>query len=246
MLGNRIFNLNSILLLLILSFFCVILWRSYYLDRAIKFSHESGFYDDSFNLVLESELTNYSIYYTLDGSKPNITSLKYNEPLFIDGNNDNQNSLIPTTPLEGSDHLHNFIWLPPKDVKKATIINFALFKHGVQISPVYHKTYFVDNNFIHDYQFPVISLVTDSLNLFDFEYGIYVPGKKHLEDGFNYFAVGNYHNRGIDWERKSHVTYFNDAGDLGFQTYVGIRMRGYSSASFPQKSLNLYFKKFRK
>ena len=221
----------------------IIVWRYYYLDRDIKISHESGFYNDNFHLVLESNLKNYSIHYTLDGSIPKKSSSLYQKPILIDGDNNNNYSLIPTTPLEGSDHLHQFIWLPPEKVKKSTIINFALFKHGIQISPVYHKTYFIDNNFIHDYQFPVISLITKSQNLFDFEYGIYVPGKKHIQDGFNFFAVGNYHNRGIEWERKSNIAYFNDTGDLAFQTDVGVRMRGYSSASFPQKSLNLYFKK---
>ena len=123
--------------------------------------------------------------------------------------------------MEGADHLYKFIWWEPKEIKKTTIINFALFKNGFQISPVYHKTYFVNNDFIHDYQFPVISLITDSLNLFDFYNGIYVPGKKHEEDGFNYFAVGNYHNRGSDWERKANITYFNDIGEIAFQTDVG-------------------------
>ena len=236
------FNSIRTLLIFIISILLILFWRFYYLDRVVEFSHESGFYDDSFELILESNLNHYSIHYTLDGSKPKITSPLYQEPILIDGNNNNSNSLIPTTPLEGADHLYKFIWWEPKEIKKTTIINFALFKNGFQISPVYHKTYFVNNDFIHDYQFPVISLITDSLNLFDFDNGIYVPGKKHEQDGFNYFAVGNYHNRGSDWERKANITYFNDIGEIAFQTDVGVRIRGYSSASFPQKSFNVYFK----
>ena len=223
-------------------FVFIIVWRLYYLNRELDFSHESGFYDTSFNLVLESDLKSYSIRYTLDGSIPRLTSTLYETPIFIDGSNQNNNSLIPTTPLEGADHLYKFIWLPPKEVKKATIIKFALFKNGFQIGPIYTKTYFVNNHFIHDYQFPVISLITDSTNLFDFNNGIYVPGQKHEADGFNYFAVGNYHNRGRDWERSVHLTLLDNTGKIGFETNAGVRMRGYSSASFPQKSFNIYFR----
>ena len=240
---KNFFNPFNFFLLFIIILLFIVIWRSYYLGRLIEFSHESGFYNEIFELVLESDLKHYSIYYTLDGSTPKNTSLLYQKPILIDGDNNNNNSFIPTTPLEGEDHLYKFIWLAPKEVKKTTIINFALFKNGFQISPIYHKTYFINDDFLHDYQFPVISFITDSENLFDFERGIYVPGKKHEQDGFNYFAVGNYHNRGREWERRVNMTYFNNIGELAFQTDVGVRMRGFSSASFPQKSFNIYFKK---
>ena len=145
----------------------------------------------------------------MDGSDPNHRSQLYKNPVSIDGSNANNHSFIPSTPLDGPDHLYKFIWLAPKEVSKNSIIRFALFKHGFRISPIYSKTYFVQNNFIDNYSLPVISLITDSLNLFDFNTGIYVPGKKHEEDGFNYWALGNYHNRGVDWERDIHITYFN-------------------------------------
>ena len=243
MLTNKLFNSYKTLSLSIIVVVSIILmWRMYYLNSVIEFSHESGFYESSFNLVLKSNLNSYSIYYTMDGSEPNHQSQLYKNPIFIDGSNANNHSFIPSTPLDGPDHLYKFIWLAPKEVSKNSIIRFALFKHGFRISPVYSKTYFVQNNLIDNYSLPVISLITDSLNLFDFNTGIYVPGKKHEEDGFNYWALGNYHNRGVDWERDIHITYFNANKKIGFQTNAGIRMRGFSSASFPQKSFNIYFK----
>ena len=89
---------------------------------------------------------------------------------------------------------------------------------------------------------PIISLVTDSLNLFDYDTGIYIPGKSFDEEGFSWWSNGNYHNRGELWERDVHITFIKDSGQIGFETNAGIRMRGYGSTCFPQKSFNIYFR----
>ena len=88
-----------------------------------------------------------------------------------------------------------------------------------------------------------MSLTTDSLNLFDYDTGIYIPGKRFDEDGFSWFPIGNYHNKGSEWERDVHITYFERDGSIGFESNAGVRMRGMGSASNPQKSLTIYFRK---
>jgi len=75
---------------------------------------------------------------------------------------------------------------------------------------------------------PTISLVTDALNLFDPDIGIY----------------SNADQQGADWERPASVELINPDGTPGFQVNAGLRIRGgYSrSSTNPKHSLRLFFK----
>ncbi len=210
----------------------------------ISCSHKSGFYKNDFYLTLTSSDANLEIYYTLNGEIPTKNSLLYSSPLHIESNIffPNNISTIPTTPLEGPDQLNDFIWKEPGNVYKANIIRFASFDDNNMKSQVNSKTYFVDPEIDNHYTFPIISIITNSLNLFDYETGIYIPGKTFDENGFDYWPSGNYHNRGREWERDIHISYFENNGTIGFETDAGMRMRGYGSASNPQKSFGVYFR----
>ncbi|RLD57826.1 MAG: hypothetical protein DRJ05_09070, partial [Bacteroidetes bacterium] len=213
-------------------------------SNGIYCSYPSGFYPEGFNLSLTQANENYSIYYTLDGKTPTSNSYLYSSPLSISNNSSSPNniSLIPTTPLEGPSVLEYFIWKEPENVYKANVIRFASFDGDIRKSAVYTKTFFVDPNMENRYTFPIISLVTDSLNLFEYDTGIYIPGKTFDENGWNGWPSGNYHHKGIYWERDIHISYFENDGAIGFETNAGMRMRGYGSASMPQKSFNVYFR----
>ena len=78
--------------------------------------------------------------------------------------------------------------------------------------------------------------------MFDYENGIYIPGRRHDDDGWAWWPHGNYHNRGIEWEREMHISYFQENGELVLDTDAGMRMRGLGSTSNPQKSFNVYFR----
>jgi hypothetical protein len=207
-------------------------------------SHNSGFFSSTFNVTLTPSNSDCNIYYTTNGSLPSINSKLYTEPIEIKNNNNLEPniSLIPTTPLEGPYQLYSFIWKVPESVYCTNVLRFAAFKNDTIKSNVYSRTYFVDPHINERYTFPIISIITDSLNLFDYDTGIYVPGYYFDSLGFNWWPIGNYHNKGVDWEREAHLCYFENVGTLGFETDIGIRMRGFGSTSNPQKSFNLYFR----
>ena len=213
-------------------------------NTGIYNAHTSGFYNNSFELDLIKLNKNQQIHYTLNGEIPTINSYMYTHPINISNNSQTPYSIsgIPTTPLSGPSHLYDFIWQVPTSVYKCNVVRYAAFEQGILQGKIYSKTYFVDSGVNNKYEIPIVSIITDSLNLFDYDTGIYVPGKRFDEDGFNWWPVGNYHNRGLLWERDVHITLLTHFGGIGFETNAGMRMKGYGSASNPQKSFNVYFR----
>lgn len=69
----------------------------------------------------------------------------------------------------------------------------------------------------------VISIVTDSSNLYDSQKGIFT----------------NFENSGKEWERPANLQLFN-GGNYSFEQNVGIRVHGGYTRRFEQKSLNIY------
>ncbi|MEA3445405.1 MAG: CotH kinase family protein, partial [Bacteroidota bacterium] len=107
---------------------------------------------------------------------------------------------------------------------------------------VYCKTFFVNYNSVNN-NFPFVSIVTDSLNLFDNDSGIFIPGKYYDETGWDsWWPAGNYSLKGNEWERAVHFDFFTGNKELQIATNAGIRMHGCGSLTFPQKSFKLYFR----
>ncbi|MEA3444347.1 MAG: chitobiase/beta-hexosaminidase C-terminal domain-containing protein, partial [Bacteroidota bacterium] len=205
---------------------------------------ESGFYMQAFMLELFCPDTNKVVYYSLDGSDPTLSSLIYNKPILISttANNPENISNIPTTPLSGPGRLNDYIWKYPNlRVKKAIVVKYRSFINDVAASKVYCKTFFVNYNSVNN-NFPFVSIVTDSLNLFDNDSGIFIPGKYYDETGWDsWWPAGNYSLKGNEWERAVHFDFFTGNKELQIATNAGIRMHGCGSLTFPQKSFKLYF-----
>ncbi len=214
------------------------------LGESINFSHPSGYYADPFLLTLSVSNANQKIYYTLNGDNPTSQDLLYWEPIIIEKRTEGDFlfSAIPTTPLDGNPILNDFVWKPSVQVQTNNVVRFAAFENGEIQSPIFTKNYFIGNELANKYSFPVINITSDSLNLFGFESGIYIPGKRFEENGFIFYPEGNYLNEGRDWERDAHISYFEKDGKLGFESNVGIRMHGNGSTAFPQKSFKIYFR----
>jgi len=201
-----------------------------------EFSKPPGYYSSDFTLHLEHPDPDARIYYTRDGSVPGDTSRLYSESDSIsirDRNQDPNNlSIIPTN------HITSGIrrWISPEGlVSKGTTVRARAFVAGVESETV-TATYFVSGERFPFDTLPVLSITTDSLNLFGYKDGIYVPGINYTgSDG-----SGNYVGRKIEWERPASLEWFDHAGNLEFQQDIGIRIHGGFSRRFAQKSLRLY------
>ena len=206
----------------------------------IEFSHDGGFYTSPFPLTLASLSLTDSIYYTFDGSVPHPDSagtFLYSAPIeIIDATVfPNNISMIPTTPNPNG---YMPIWSPPNgNLYKAMVLRALAFSNKLPCSKVITNTYFVDNSIFEKFTMPVFSLVTDSLNLFAYDSGIYVPGQ--FWDS-TIIKSGNYFQTGIEWEKEIHLEYFSSNGQTLLDQDAGVRMHGDLSLTAPQKSLNLY------
>ena len=96
------------------------------------------------------------------------------------------------------------------------------FQDTTPVSTVYSKTYFIENK--RKYSFPVISIITDSLNFFQEDSGIYIIGNNT-----------NYSKRGRSWERLAHLEYFDVDGKSQLKQNIGIRIHGNWGRAFPQR-----------
>lgn len=159
-----------------------------------------------------------AIYYTLDGSTPTLESYCYTEPIKVTAEAELQ----------------------------VVVIRASLLKDGVMQEPI-TRTYFVGENVDSRYTTKVVSIVTDEENLYDYETGIFVPGKVYddwLAAGGNPEAEdhtkdGNYKQRTDDWIRDAHVEVFSQQGTKLVDIDAGISVAGSASASYPIKSVNI-------
>ncbi len=209
------------------------------------FSKRSGFYNSQFNLKLTAE-EGATIYYTTDGSVPTTSSKKYSSFITIKDIS-NQRAVLtykkPTT-VGGDEQL------PKREFEKATIIRAIAVDKSGKKSDVATATYFIGEDIAKKYaNVRVISVVADPDDLYDYNKGIYVPGKTFDDwrkenpgaelDGS---AQGNYNQRGSEWERPAHIDYFSSSSKLEFSEDVGIRTHGGWSRNTTQKSLRFYFR----
>jgi len=207
------------------------------------FSHQGGFYTDEFYLTLSTDHPDAIIRYTLDGSEPDYTSTIYATPILVKSRTGDPNvlSIIDNT---------SPWWAPPLgEVFKSTVIRAKLFIQDTLVMKTATHTYFVDSDIFSKYNVPVISLTTDSVNLFDYLKGIYVKGKIYDDwvadnpnDTTTLWIPANYLMRGDKWERPVHIEFFEKDGTPGFRCDAGLRTHGGASRLFMQKALRLNFR----
>ncbi|MDA3844315.1 MAG: CotH kinase family protein, partial [Candidatus Kapabacteria bacterium] len=201
---------------------------------SLTFSHNPGYYTEPFDLTIKTDRTGGIIRYTRDGSVPDANSPAVSSPLRMDERTDTPNSIseIKTS---------RFYIKPAEEINKINVIRAAVFVDGIRTSPIESRSYIVDPQIYDRYKLPIVSLITDSLNLFDDQLGIYVAGASYSKDDPDF--SGNYYMRGDFWEKPMHIEFFSPDGQLGFAQNTGVRIHGNMSRRKPQKSFKLYARK---
>lgn len=163
-------------------------------------SRESGFYDEPFDLTMAADF-GQEVWYTTDGSEPAPgagTSKRYTGAIRVEdiSSSPNQYSSIDTITIPNN-------YTPEEPVDKAVVIRaIAATSEGTEESRIVTATYFVGYQNRTEYQnVPVISLVSDPVNLFDYYKGIYTVGVKREE----YNRLGGFENMDPE-EAPAHFT----------------------------------------
>lgn len=207
----------------------------------LTFSVASGFYAEPFTLEMECDNKKAAIYYTLDGSVPDENSLKYDGGLKLEESGTRVDLL---TRITGTNSAEDYI--PQKDFPTAHVVRAVAITPKGEKSAVISATYFVGYDRKELYgDTPIVCLVTDADNLFDYEKGIYVLGKiydqwapQQTEPFEDWAAKGNFTQHGDDWERPVSVTLLAADG-TSFTQDMGMRIKGGASRGYHQKSIRL-------
>lgn len=202
----------------------------------IAFSHEHGFYNEPFSLVLTCDTPDVIIYYSLDGEQPSkmmgraLAGNVYTEPLRVEKTTCLRAVAIKEGWISSAVRTQTYIFV--SDVKQQS-------PTGAKPGPGWPDPrassgggfwggggsqvidYGMDPDVVNDTRYkdlvadallsiPSLSLVTPLANLFDSSTGIYVNA---MQDG-------------RDWERPVSVELMCPDGTEGFQIDAGLRIRG--------------------
>lgn len=141
---------------------------------------------------------------------------------------------IPTGPIKGKDQLGMFKWKENIELPYRAI---ALRVDSNQFYTYFTKTH---QHKAFPFKLPVISLFADPDDLFSDEKGIYVPGKHYnIDKWYGWWPPGNYTQK---WKKQGHIHYFNEKGELKYESNITFTVMGFGVSGFPQKSLKIKFK----
>lgn len=209
-----------------------LLWAQGLLAQAeVAFSHQGGFYEECFPLSL-SCAGGHHIRFTVNGGIPTADATLYCEPLLLNEacySNSNIYTIVNCIPSK-------FHSVP--DVKHAIVIRAAAFdEFDSRVSPVVTQTYLIKSLGCDLHGLPVLSIAADSLDLFDYETGIFVPGVHY--DLSDTTGSGNYNMTGREWERRINVEFY-EPDNSGINQQCGLRTHGGASRWYQQKGMRLY------
>lgn len=201
--------------------------------QEVSFSVPGGFYDDVFPVALTCNAG--IIHYTTNGNTPTTHDPVYQEPLILD------ESLYSRSDIYTIQNCPENNWYKPKSVQHCIVIRAAVFDAaGNRVSEVATNTYLIQSLGCDTHRLPVLSLCADSLDLFDYENGIMIPGA-HFNPS-NPDWSGNYYQTGREWERPANVEFY-EKDNRGINQRAGLRTQGATGRSFLQKGLKIYARK---
>ena len=201
-------------------------------NDTVVFSVSGGFYEDVLQLELYNIKPQNHIRYITNGNRPTAQSPLYEEALQLDEN------------LYSKSNIYTIINCPKQDfylpdsVQHCIVIRAAVFDENDScISGVKTNSYFIRALGCDTHGLPAVSLCADSLDLFDYETGIFVPGI--FFDSLNPYFTGNYFMKGREWERLSNFEFY-EFDNSGVNQQVGLRTHGNQSRWRSQKGMKIY------
>lgn len=201
-------------------------------SQEIVFSQPGGFYDNAFLLSLSCSTDGCSIHYTVNGNTPTAHDLTYNSPIALD------ESLFPSSNIYTIVNCPENEWFLPDSIQKCIVIRAAAFDEtGNQIGKVVTNTYLIQSLGCNTHGLAVVSLCADSLDLFDYERGIFVPGVTF--DPSNPNETGNYYQSGREWERPMNIEFY-ELDNTGINQQAGLRTHGGNGRGIQQKCMKIY------
>jgi len=227
--NNTIVVRHKILILILLWMIPLSLWAQ---TDTIVFSAQGGFYENVFPLELFNYYPQNHIRYTTNGNRPTAQSQLYEEPLLLNEDLYSKSDIYTIVNCPEPD------FYLPDSVRHCIVIRAAVFDENDScISKVVTNSYFISTLGCNTHGLPAISVCADSLDLFDYETGILVPGI-HF-DPLNPYLSGNYFMKGQEWERLSNFE-FRELDNTGVNQQLGIRTHGKQSRWRSQKGFSLY------
>lgn len=200
-------------------------------QTAVVFSRQGGFYEERFVLELACSDGNH-IRYTVNGSIPTPASPLYTQPLALDAalySKSNIYTIVDCLPSE---------YYSVEDVERAIVIRAAAFDENEQrVGEVETNTYLIRDLGCDTHGLPVLSIAADSVDLFGYEAGIFVPGANF--NPADSTSTGNYYMKGREWERMVNVEFY-ESDNSGINQKCGLRTHGAKSRRYQQKGLRLY------
>lgn len=198
----------------------------------VTFSKNGGFYKEPFSLSLQCE-EGCQIHYTTNGSTPTVTSALYESPLFLN------EQLYSKSDIYTIQTAIDELFYKPESVRHCITLRAAAFDdEGNRVGPVVTQSYFIRSLGCDTHGLPVMAICADSLDLFDYETGILVPGV-HFDPNDVYWT-GNYYESGREWERLVNVEYYEFSDNKGINQRAGLRTHGGTARRGLQKGMKLY------
>ena len=196
------------------------------------FSVPGGFYEESPVLELFPFYQQHHIRYTTNGNRPTAQSRLYTEPLLLD------ESLYSTSDIYTIVNSPEDEFFLPDSIQHCIVIRAAVFDQNENcISEVSTNSYFIRSLGCDTHGLPAVSLCADSLDLFDFQSGIFVPGAWF--DPLDPNWSGNYYQTGMDWEKPINMEFY-ELNNTGVNQRAGLRTHGGNGRRFQQKCVKVY------
>ncbi len=205
-----------------------------------SFDHESGFYEEAFDLVISSE-EGGTIRYTLDGSVPGRKSTVYTEPIRIRDRSDEKNRVVsqPNTTLERDGAV-------TEPVPKGTVVRAAVFRDDGSYSETVNAHFYVGKAARLYEGRAVLSVIADPDDLFG-EYGICVTGPSY-DAWYDGDREGDapwpqYMVYGPQTERDAEILLWNADREIVVRSACGMRLSGEWARGLALKRFTFYARK---